>query len=1102
MRNILARAIQNLHGIDQMLPCLAHVNHIGADLCRDLQAMAFLQTRNMVLRAVRYDGFSVINLGQIPCCNSQGTLSGKVGGIGRILGDILRCERHICADFVPIFVGPVDEVVAIICLRSGTRTIAPVDNRLTLLRHAAAFIRLCSIGHRILQLLQLHSNRCAAGDIVQGPACALTVYVEYGRLTTASGGAEFVGLNTLNVISRRNRFNRQSDICAIQLLIVIIDIAVNFIEAACKVMGTAQIFKGDIFRSFHDLAVQEDLNLDLGARTPNLLPDGIQGIDAALVVDNIVFPSLKFSRRRTGIRRPAQELKAIPAKAQILSRLQSYGFIVGNILRLCSAYAAVGMINQGGSRSLVAPLGIEDNLILVIGTDLSNQQLVARLVDGIHTIKLPAQEHLALRSLQRICRPYLRKGLVGISSAVHWNCAAAAVGVIHHGKFRIAGVVGVEGNILGQLGVKVKGSIDISILCSPAVPGVFILIQSRLVSIQRRLFDGFTVENDNLRCIASTSHGQVNGSSYLRSSPLGVQNQVARRHGGTFEHKLRPIQTSLSSVPTLERELFINSIGTVRDKIGPADVGFELVGIRLYSRIMIVKSKLIRVSCVIEPNIVVAIAPRPVILFFTCICESKNVFCIPIGSLIVHSLVIERAIIIFTVQPLQHIVQLIFSCITLPQCCVGCGGTVGFAADQVRRKIQAFRGISAIISVPSCKVVDCILPPPFINRVLSNVVRSRPQVGNILLILGSKGITPTSRDGLPINHHYAFCVIATGIQVKLNSISIPLIVNIDDGTVVACNLYCIRMIIVEVIVVFVIQITRRRCCASDSLSGCRLREGISVIVRILFPIEHLIIDSLPLPPGSQRYGIIQGTAKLIRSIAALFVPALEGIAQAGGSGRLCRDGIRGHKDRGDVAAAVRLKGDPAALSYLGVEGNVGTIYDNIALDKISQLLVAIPSHNAFVRTHGESHIGGGNRIVANTFLGGADHALLVQEEDIVHLLEDSMVGVGYTSDIIFLTGGEGIASSICAGIPTGELAVLLLRGLRSVDSFTGHDILGVYQLLIHKKLICINIVFVRFYHIHRRYHAVAGLTILCPYVQRQHGEHHDKCQECGEYPFC
>ena len=829
-----------------------------------------------------------------------------------------------------------------------------------------------------------------------------------------------------------------------------------------------------------------------------LLPDCIQGIDTALnalIVDDVAGTSLVACSRRILIGGPALELIAIPSKAKVLSRLQFHGFIVGNIFRRGFARSIVGMINQGGGRSLVAPDRIEGDDMIVVSQGFRNQQLITRQIGFVAAIRrrVPAQEYLAIRGSQRIRRFHIRIRLIGIESIIRWCLATTTIGIIYYGELCIAGVVGVEGDILGQLGVKVKGSIDISILCSPAVPGVFILIQSRLVSIQRRLFDGFTVENDNLRCIASTSHGQVNGSSYLRSSPLGVQNQVARRHGGTFEHKLRPIQTSLSSVPTLERELFINSIGTVRDKIGPADVGFELVGIRLYSRIMIVKSKLIRVSCVIEPNIVVAIAPRPVILFFTCICESKNVFCIPIGSLIVHSLVIERAIIIFTVQPLQHIVQLIFSCITLPQCCVGCGGTVGFAADQVRRKIQAFRGISAIISVPSCKVVDCILPPPFINRVLSNVVRSRPQVGNILLILGSKGITPTSRDGLPINHHYAFCVIATGIQVKLNSISIPLIVNIDDGTVVACNLYCIRMIIVEVIVVFVIQITRRRCCASDSLSGCRLREGISVIVRILFPIEHLIIDSLPLPPGSQRYGIIQGTAKLIRSIAALFVPALEGIAQAGGSGRLCRDGIRGHKDRGDVAAAVRLKGDPAALSYLGVEGNVGTIYDNIALDKISQLLVAIPSHNAFVRTHGESHIGGGNRIVANTFLGGADHALLVQEEDIVHLLEDSMVGVGYTSDIIFLTGGEGIASSICAGIPTGELAALFLRGLRSKDSVTGHDILGVFQFPIHIELICINIVFVRFYHIHRRYHAVAGLTILCPDVQRHHGEHHDKC---------
>ena len=547
------------------------------------------------------------------------------------------------------------------------------------------------VGHRVLQLLQRYGDNCAAGDVVQGPSSLFFIQIfdfKLSRFCTISyGGAEFVGLNTLNVISRRNRFNRQSDICAIQLLIVIFDNIIIAANDACKVMGAViQIAKGDIFRSIHDLAVQEDPNLDLGARMPNLLPDGIQGIDAALVVDNIAFPSLKFSRRRTGIRRPAQELIPIPSKAKVLSRLQFHGFVVGNIHRLGSAYAAVGMINQGGSRSLVAPDRIEgDNVADSISSlDL---HLIARVIGSTTAVvlRVPVQENCVF-NVAAVLDVSIAVFLVEL--VVRGGSSTNAIQVILHAEYFIADKVRIDGSIHMDLLIHVEGNKGtIRILRGPAVEGVaFTVINLRqFVRVNHTAQRNF--QNSG---ITRSVHGYVNGDLHFRRCPLSVQNQVARRHGGTFEHKLRPIQASLSSVPTLEFKQRINSTGAGWDEIGPADISFVLVGIRLYSHIIIVKFKLIRVSCVIEPNIVVAIAPRPVILFFTCICESKNVFCIPIGSLIVHSLVIERAIIIFTVQPLQHIVQLIFSCITLPLCCVGCGGTIGFTADQVRRKVQAF----------------------------------------------------------------------------------------------------------------------------------------------------------------------------------------------------------------------------------------------------------------------------------------------------------------------------------------------------------------------------------------------------------------------------
>ena len=206
-----------------MLPCLPNVSHTGADLCRDLQMMTFLQTRSTILRAISFNSCSVVNLGQIPCCNSQGTLSGKVGGIGRILGDSLRCERHICADFVPIFICPADEVVAVFCLCSGTTAIAAVDNRFSFPCHAAAISRTYSIGYCVLQLLQRYGNHCAAGDIVQGPSRTITAGIlgyKRSRLSASvicCRGCQIRG-NAFNTVARRD-FNIQQEICCVEFFV-------------------------------------------------------------------------------------------------------------------------------------------------------------------------------------------------------------------------------------------------------------------------------------------------------------------------------------------------------------------------------------------------------------------------------------------------------------------------------------------------------------------------------------------------------------------------------------------------------------------------------------------------------------------------------------------------------------------------------------------------------------------------------------------------------------------------------------------------------------------------------------------------------------------
>ena len=334
-----------------------------------------------------------------------------------------------------------------------------------------------------------------------------------------------------------------------------------------------------------------------------------------------------------------------------------------------------------------------------------------------------------------------------------------------------------------------------------------------------------------------------------------------------------------------------------------------------------------------------------------------------------------------------------------------------------------------------------------------------------------------------------------------NGVHIPVIVDIDNGAAVAFDDLLLQLLILfftEMEAIPSIIVSTCFCLLTGGAALLlRLSQRILVIIGILFPVEYLVLDRLPLPLGSQRHALRQSAAKF-KLLVILIEPLQEIIAHTGGSGRLCRDGIRGHKDRGDVAAASGIKGNPGSLRHYSLQGDVGFADRN--LGDIIALSINLPAHDTLIQARGEGHIGGGDGVSIFRFHSVDNLSLIIQEEDVVHLLKLGVITVSCAGGSLHRLLHKFLSRGFI--IPAGELAVLLLRGLRSKDSVTGHDILGVFQFPIHIELICINIVFVRFYHIHRRYHAVAGLTILCPGIQRQHGEHHDKCQECGEYPFC
>ena len=336
-----------------------------------------------------------------------------------------------------------------------------------------------------------------------------------------------------------------------------------------------------------------------------LLPDCIQGIDTALnalIVDDVAVPSTELSFGCTRIRRPAQELIPIPGEAQLFCSFQGHSLIVGNVLCHSVAIrprAAVGIINQGGGGSLVAPLGGEHNLILFIGPVSGNQQLIARLIDGIHTIKLPAQEYLAIRGCQASGALHICKGLLRIALAILRNGAFPFTRRIYNRKFLITGVVGVEGDIITNFGIKIEGCIDVSILGGPAVPGIPLGdfdLRKQIFTDLRAIGDG-----NGLRCTCS-GHGQVDGSGHVRSAPLGVDRDVVSGHLFTGELKLSLAR--LIQIPTLESIIFRNPSGSLWLCAIVADICFVL-NLLTRSTASVDEGQLIVISSIVERGTVI-----------------------------------------------------------------------------------------------------------------------------------------------------------------------------------------------------------------------------------------------------------------------------------------------------------------------------------------------------------------------------------------------------------------------------------------------------------------------------------------------------------------
>ena len=296
---------------------------------------------------------------------------------------------------------------------------------------------------------------------------------------------------------------------------------------------------------------------------------------------------------------PAREVVAGAGEAKGRVVLQQDFLVILMDVGLDFTVAAVGIIDQVGAAGLIAPDGVEGDVGVMDGN------LVAGLIDGAAAyLGTPAQEHLALGGGQLGSGHDIGVGPVGIVFLVLRDITRTAVGVISDFEGLVAGVVGIEGNIVVDQGVEVEGGVDVvgssSASHSPASPGVALGNSDRGQVV---LVDLGAVGNGNGLGVAA-GHGQIGSAHILGRSPLGVDSDVLGRHGAG-EHILLALAQRIV-VPAHELVLRGNTRRTAGSVGNIGDVCLILLFKRFFYGTVINKIDLVAVAVVVELGTAVA----------------------------------------------------------------------------------------------------------------------------------------------------------------------------------------------------------------------------------------------------------------------------------------------------------------------------------------------------------------------------------------------------------------------------------------------------------------------------------------------------------------
>ena len=338
----------------------------------------------------------------------------------------------------------------------------------------------------------------------------------------------------------------------------------------------------------------------IGDGDGNRFPHGVEHVVGAVGHQDIS-AGVVLGRGGRGGLAPAREVVAGTGEAKGTGALQQNGLVILMEVGLDFTVAAVGIIDQVGAAGLVAPDGVEGDVGVMDGN------LVAGLIDGAAAyLGTPAQEHLALGGGQLGSGHDIGIGTVGIVFLVLRDITRTAVGVISDFEGLVAGVVGIEGNIVVDQGVEVEGGVDVvgssSAPHSPASPGVAVGNGDRGQVV---LVDLGAVGDGNGLGFA-TCHGQIGSAHKLRRGPLGVDGDILGRHGAG-EHILLAL-AQLVVIPAHELILRGDAHRTGGGVGHIGDVLLVLLRNRVFYRAIVDKLDLIGVTVIVELRAAVRIS--------------------------------------------------------------------------------------------------------------------------------------------------------------------------------------------------------------------------------------------------------------------------------------------------------------------------------------------------------------------------------------------------------------------------------------------------------------------------------------------------------------